>query len=271
MKVRINSIFLVITSFFFLLIAFPQAVNAKRPVIVKIGSDQASVTFLKGTATVTSTGNTRIRLLKTGDFLTEGDEIITAVRSRLEIMLPDGSTLRFADNTSFKIRQIHCSKKSGKRDVRVKVAFGRTWTSIRKFFFGLKPRMKISATNAVCGIRGTVFRMNVNEDQSILIRTYDGEVNVSKGIETVALPKPPGPPEKIPGPTPVPGPRKVTMEEWTFIVRSMQQIRISSDGIAEKPEAFTEEQDKNEWVDWNKSRDEAVRDIEVSLEERNNR
>lgn len=267
MNARINVVGLIIACLFFHFMVFPQSADAKKPVVVKIGSGQARVTFLSGTATVTSSEEARVRILKVGNVLKEGDDVTTAARSRLEIMLPDSSVLRFADRTNFKIHQIEVSKKTGKRNMRVRVAFGRTWASIKKFFFGLKPKVEVSATNAVCGVRGTVFRMNVNNDQSMLVRTYEGEVNVSKGSKEIKPPTPVGPPHKISGPTPVPGPKKVTMEEWTYIIRSMQQIRISSDGIAEKPKAFTEQEDKNEWVDWNKSRDEAVRDIDVSLED----
>lgn len=267
MNRRITVVGYVIAYLFFHFMAFPQPVDAKRPIVVKIGSSQARVTFLSGIATVTSSEEARVRVLKVGDFLQEGDDVTTAARSQLEIMLSDGSVFRFADSTNFKVQQIEVSKKSGKRNIRVRVAFGRTWASIKKFFFGLKPKVEVSATNAVCGVRGTTFRMNVNEDQSMLVRTYEGEVNVSKGSKEIQPPQPIGPPHKISGPTPVPGPKKVTMEEWTYIIRSMQQIRISSDGIAEEPKAFTEQEDKNEWVDWNKSRDEAVRDIDVSLED----
>lgn len=265
------SILLAIMAACVVIVSIPRQGWSKDPIVVKISNGQAKVTYLTGTATVRHEGEWQVRPLEVDSIVYKGDQVRTGASARLEILLPDGSFMRFAERTDITIQDIDCSKDEKKRNVRVNLGLGRAWASIKKIFFGLKPKTEIVTTNAVCGVRGTVFRMNVNDDQSALVRTYEGEVSVSKGEGkkpeeqrriTVT-------PVKIPGPVPVPGPHPVSMEEWTYIVKSMQQIRVSSDGMATKPEAFTAEEDRNDWVDWNREREEAVRDIEVFLDEDN--
>ena len=62
-------------------------------------------------------------------------------------------------------------------------------------------------------------------------------------------------PIRVLGPHPVAGPHAVSMEEWTYIVKSMQQIIIRPDGTPTKPMPFLAGEDLNDWVRWNQERD----------------
>ena len=224
---------------------------------VKVGKGEARVSSLTGTVQKLPQGWQDWRSLKMNDALHNGDEVVVGKKSRLEIILPDKSTLRFAEDTRFKIVQVPETETG---DVKVHLAVGRSWANISKAL-GIKRKFEISCENAVAGVRGTVYRMNVNEDKSALVRVYEGEVGVANAPkpidknEQVFGKKP----TKISGPTPIAGPHKISMEEWTVLLKAMQQISIRSDGTADKPTDFTEQEDRDEWVDWNKQRDEETK------------
>lgn len=242
-----------------------EGAAAKKPMAVKIGRGEARVTALEGTAQMASEGG-RWRPLKTGNILKGGDQVKTGSKSRLEITLPDRSFFRFADHTNFKIIQIDVSERASTRNARVNVALGKTWANVSKSF-GVKPNIEVACENAVTGVRGTIYRMNVNDDKSALVRVYDGEVRVWGGGKPMEQSAASGPPTSVSGPVSISGPRSVSMEEWVEIVRTMQQISISAVGVPGKPKAFTEAEDRDDWVDWNRARDENQNIPEATQEE----
>ena len=238
-------------SLFFLL---PGAGMAeKKPHTVKVGKGGTFVSYVEGAARTLSKGQREWRALKLNDVLHDGDEVNIGIKARLELALPDQSRLRFAEKSRFRIVQ---APETGSGNVRVHLTMGRTWANVSKTL-GIKRKFEISCDNAVAGVRGTVYRMNVHEDKSALVRVYDGEVAVSgasqpmdRGEQVFGKT-----PTRVAGPKPVPGPHKISMEEWTVLLRSMQQISIRSDGTADKPREFTVQEDRDDWVDWNKERD----------------
>jgi len=237
------------------LLCFSQeGTAARKPMAVKIGPGEARVTALEGKVQAAPEGG-KWRPLKKGSILKGGDQVQTGSQSRLEITLPDSSYLRFAANTNFKIVQIDMNEGTNTRNARVNVALGKTWANVSKSF-RVKPNIEVACENAVTGVRGTVYRMNVNDDKAALVRVYDGEVRVWGGMKPLESSAVSGPPTSVSGPVSVPGPRSVSMEEWVEIVRAMQQISISAAGVPGKPRAFTEAEDRDDWVDWNKARDE---------------
>jgi hypothetical protein len=225
--------------------------EAKRVVSVPIDQGEATVSWLTGVAQVLEKGQWHPLQLK--DILGAGDQVRTAKGARLELLLPDQSRMRFAGDTAFRIDRLEGGRAEAPRNVRVHIALGRTWSNVTQAL-GMKGNFEQSCDQAITGVRGTVYRMDVEQDRSALVRVYDGTVAVTGGRPQEGKPQV-GPPTRVEGPRPIPGPHKVTMEEWTVLIQAMQQVRIGADGMPEKPRDFTEEEDRDEWVDWNKARD----------------
>ena len=237
-----------------LLICFSSA-QAKAPVVVKMTKGAAKITMLKGRVDVICPGVKEVHYLKIHDLIGAGCEVSTGAESRVEMVLSDKSVIRFAEKTKFKLVQADTGE-GGRRAVEISMTIGKVWTNVQKSVPGGNDKYEISCQNAVAGVRGTVYRMDVEGDQSAIVKVYDGEVRVAAAPrrEQAAV-SAVGPPKPVSGPTVIEGPKTVSMEEWVFIVKSMQKIHITSDGQARKPEAFTESEDVDDWVKWNKIRD----------------
>lgn len=252
-----TAIFLFIAMMMFF--GFDQA-DAKKLMELKIGNGEASVNQLDGSAQVLASGQKKWHSLKLRDTISGGDEVRTGPKTRLELIMSDYSAVRFADNSHFKIIQVEAGDENKPRNVKVHMAVGRSWTNLSRTI-GKKGQFDQSCENAVAGVRGTIYRMNVNADKSALVRVYDGQVSVSGGGKEEERKPVLGQPRKVSGPKTISGPRKVSMEEWTVIIQSMQQIQIGADGTADKPRDFTDQEDSNEWVKWNKAKDSELKSM----------
>ncbi len=212
--------------------------------------NKAYVSYLEGTASKSRNGKDWKPIAK-GDTLSAGDSVKTNAKSKMELTLPDSSKVRFSENTSFKVESVLF--KEEERDFGIKVLFGKVWSKAAKY--KKVSKFEIKTANAVAGVKGTTYRIDANDDNSSMVRVYEGEVSVGslpsgkedKGRSTS--------PKYVPGPAEVPGPHEVTREEWTYIVKSWQQITVSPKGVASKPVSFTPEDDKNDWVVWNQEMD----------------
>lgn len=230
---KAKTLFLIALLFF---CGFPR-VEAKRSATLDIGKGSATVSFLKGSAEIREPGKGPWDSLKPNDSLEKGDQVRTKGGAQMELPLADDPSVP--------------------RDVNVHVTLGKAWANVARTI-GAKGNFAVSCDTAVAGVRGTVYRMNIDADRSALVRVYDGTVHVTGGGKAMEAPKPIGPPTRISGPTPIPGPHKVSMEEWTVIIKAMQQVRIGADGVPEKPRDFTEKEDSDDWVEWNKAKDREI-------------
>ncbi len=241
----------------FLIVWVPGSLWAQTPISVKTDEGRTEIAFLQGGAFLVKPDLTKIRPLVQGGFLNPGDRILTEKRSRIELKLPDQSVIRFDEQTTFVLESSGVDSRQQSRNISLNMILGKIWANVSRLF-GNRGRFTVSTRTAVAGVRGTVYRMNVNEDNSVVVKVYQGEVGVS-GRQEAPQEKPAAPvlgqPSPVKGPQPIAGPRPVTMQEWTFIVRSMQQINISADGRPSEPFQFNREEDLNDWVRFNEMRD----------------
>ena len=216
----------------------------------------AIVTRLDGNASVYTKGGKAGTPLKKHDKLKQGQEVRVGEKSRVELKYPDGTVMRFAERSTIKIDDITYDSKTKSKKVKVDLGGGKLWANVKKLVTA-DSKVEVKTVNAVAGVRGTIYRVNVEEDNSAMVKVYDGTVAVA-GVPKEAA-KPSGQfaaPVPVPGPQQVPPPyHEVSMEEWTVIVKSMQQITVSPQGVASKPQDFTPQEDMDDWVKWNQERD----------------
>lgn len=224
------------------------------------GSD-ATVTSVDGDARVFTQHKRSGRILKKGDKLGKKHEVRVGEKSRIEIRFPDGTLMRLSEKSRLAMSEVQYDKKTESKNLKVNLGFGKLWANVKKLVTP-DSSVEVKTGNAVAGVRGTVYRVNVEEDKSAMIRVYDGSVYVAgppkneAGKPTTQFSSP----VAVPGPHEVPPPmHEVTMEEWHVIVKAMQQITISSEGVAAQPRDFDAQADADDWVKWNQERDKQVR------------
>ena len=253
----VGSILIFVTLFFYSGEAPGQKGN--KPAV----SSQAEVTFLQGKAEVLPKAETGWKSLRVGSLLYQEDEVRTGEGARIEIRLPDRSIMRFDQRTTFKMKNLLFDSQEGSREVKVEIPVGKTWANVRKAF-GPKKTFEVASANAVAGVRDTVWRMNVDADQSTMIRVYEGTVEVYHPfVKPDYKPEEGGftAPREVRGPQEVPRPYgEVTKEQWEQIVLTqMMQVTVPAVGKPEAPTPFRLEEDQGEeWVRWNQQRDRQI-------------
>ena len=205
MKLSIKNALVIILAILFLT---PKPLNAKdKTLVIQVDSGRAVVTLLEGTATRIKKGTTEDQALSQGDYLFEGDRIETGKDSKIEIKLPDGSYVRYSESTTFELVSAGYDAPEKKRSINISMILGKTWAKVARLF-GQRGRFSVTTQMAVAGVRGTVYRLNVNEDNSVMVKVYWGEVVVKsqrRAEEATESPKMEQP-TKVEGPRPIPPP-----------------------------------------------------------------
>ena len=243
---------------FVLLLAVLMSWGLTAAVAGESGGNEAAVTMVQGTARVYASGSKTGLILKKGDKLKKEHEVKVAEKSRIELRFPDGTVMRLAAKSNLKMSELAFNKQTDSKNVKVDLSKGKLWAKVKELTTS-DSSVEVKTSNAVAGVRGTVYRVSVAEDKSaeVKVKVYDGSVYVANPPRDASKPLDKAiEPHEVAGPHAVPPPyHEVSMEEWTAIVKAMQQITISPQGVPSKPEDFDPKADADEWVRWNQERD----------------
>ncbi|HUU00018.1 MAG TPA: FecR family protein [Myxococcota bacterium] len=251
-----------IQALFALVICAVFIIGASRA--LSAGNQAGKITYMKGSVTAYRDGSWV--KLNNGSPIFKGDMIRTGKKkSRVEIVLSDSSVIRLGKSSKVKISQALFS--SGGKNFSAKLMRGQAYALVSKLT-GSGSKFEVKTSNAVAGVRGTTFRIDSKTDKSTVVRVYTGAVAVSNapiyakpGKVKDASGKFQMPRQGVkpggPGRVEVAGPHQVTKKEWEeFVAKAMQEVRVAANGKISAPVAFNSEQDAaDEWVAWNKSRD----------------
>jgi hypothetical protein len=219
-------------------------------------SGQANVSFVQGKVNYTQK-NRKVRL-KQGYKISAPGDLVLGEDARLELELADGSVLRFSGGTECDL--VSALASGMKRDVRVDVALGDCWASVKKFL-GQNSTFAVNSPTAVAGVSGTRYRVHVDASRASSYLVYDGSIKV--GYRPVSSKYATGKSfsgiKEVGGPQEVQGPSEISMQDWIMVVKSGYRFDVSPDGAFYRPVRFDREKDlQDPWVRWNLNRDEAT-------------
>ncbi len=166
------------------------------------------------------------RPLALHDYGAKGDRIVTDKNARIAFQLPDGSHVRFDEETTFELVSILFNEKEGLGNTEIRLISGKIWVSMPR---GIRHNVKatVLAPSAVVTAGESVFRVSVYPDHSAIIKVYVGRIAIRN-------------------------------KTWDHLIGSMHQIFVRSNGTATNPFRFIIKADRSSWVQWNQTLDEKM-------------
>ncbi len=213
------------------------------------------VVYLDGSAKKQKLEEDNWRSIEANSVVVSGERVRTLIDSRAELEMAQLDIIRMAPKTTIDILKLYEETKDQVREAKIVLQSGDLWANITKK--DEKMVFSINTPVAAAAITGTTLRLNVSQDSTSEVRVYSGEVLLSRAKEEKTQRIKTLHPIEIDGPKVIEGPKEVTLEQWTLIVKSMQKVKIDKEGkIIQSGSFSTKDQDEQtEWIQWNQSRD----------------
>lgn len=211
-------------------------------------------TWSEGAVTTTTDGGPETPLSKKKKkktTLTTPVTVTTGPDARVELRFPDGSIVRLGPGSQLRVDHVAFQPKTREAQVQLDLVSGAAWANVSPLI-GNDAYFRTKTRDAAFGVRGTVYRLNV-DDNAVVLHVYDGAVAVGG----VWRPRPP-PTEPYNRPQPPDPPDDSGFE---LLLGRMMRVRVGANqrvpGSAMS--AFKVDDDTNDpdapWVLWNQQRD----------------
>lgn len=156
---------------------------------VKTNNDEAALMMSsRGTVNVDMPNGVSARGSK-GLLVLNASELSTGVESECEINMPTGTRTRMGQNSKVKVWTKLTD--DGSTSTKVRVVIGSIWAKVIGAVGGKPEKYAIETPNAVAGVRGTEFSLNVHEVDGKAVTelsTTEGAVALTVGNKTVEVP-----------------------------------------------------------------------------------
>lgn len=155
-------------------------------------ADIGRAVIVSGSATVERGGQTYA--LARGNYLQQGDTVRTDKGANVRLLMSDKSLIDIGPGSWISLNQYAVSAEHKQRSVNLKLWVGRLWARVSKPFISNQPNFDVQTHNAVAGVRGTAFGVEVtNQDNnpnsgntSVIVE--EGSVNLANNSgESVLL------------------------------------------------------------------------------------
>ena len=112
-----------------------------------------------------------------GEPLNAGDEVATQVNGHAAIQFPDGSYVRMSPSTTVTVTSVQLQRNGTLQAAEVVEKVGRTLVNVQHLASGAT--FKVGGHSVSAQVRGTEFEVLVRQDNTNLIKVFDGTVSVA--------------------------------------------------------------------------------------------
>lgn len=201
----------------------PNEEKVLRTAILMVEKGEVSLQRQSETETVTDSA-----------VLKEGDMVTTKADSKATIVFADDSIVRLNENTQLYLTVIDLESEN--KTIDMMQSFGETWHKVENFMSG--DLYTVQHGNTIVGVRGTVFDMQVREQNKVLVSVISHKVEVADRLAKKS--------EEI-------------LENSAFLYDEKQHVFKVS-------EKLYKELSSTDWFEVNRKADKAIQELEQKVE-----